>query len=396
MLLFAFATSSVYAGGYQVRLQGQKQTGLGLIGTPFAFGASSIFFNPGSLSFMETNYDIEFGVSIIKSNVTFQKDFSNYQAQTDNPLKPPFYLYGAAKINEKLVVGFGVYTPFGSTSVWDDDWAGKMLIQEIALKAIYFQPTISYKINDNWGFGAGFVFATGEVSLQKGLPYSATANAKLDGKTHNFGYNVGLYYQGNKFSFGIDYRSKIQMELKDSEAIFSIPASLQTTVPPTNTFSAELPMPANLDFGVAYIVNDKLTLAAEINYVFWSTYESLSFTFSEKGDLLNSVNIRNYKNSLIVRLGGIYKLNEKLTLSAGAYYDPSPADEKYFTPETVTLNTIAFTFGATYMVNEKLEITATYLQTNGLEAKKAYEPSNFSGTYQTLAAIPGFGISYHF
>ena len=35
------------AGGYQVRLQGQKQTGIGLIGTPFAPDASSIFYNPG-------------------------------------------------------------------------------------------------------------------------------------------------------------------------------------------------------------------------------------------------------------------------------------------------------------------------------------------------------------
>jgi len=397
MLLFALATSSVYAGGYQVRLQGQKQTGIGLIGTPFAFGASSIFYNPGSLSFMENNFDIEVGVSLIKSNVTFQKDFSNYQAETNNPIKPPFYLYGAKKINEKLVVGFGIYTPFGSTTIWDDDWAGKMLIQEIALKAIYFQPTISYQINENWGIGAGFIYATGDVKLKKGLPYSSTAYAKLDGKTNNIGFNIGVYYKhDDKFSFGIDFRSKIQMKMEDGEAIFSIPASLQTTVPPTNTFNADLPMPANLDFGFAYNVDDKLTLAAEINYVFWSTYESLTFTFGEKGELLNSVNPRMYKNSLIVRVGGKYKLNEKLTLSAGAYYDPSPTHDDYFNPETVSLNTIAFTFGATYMVNENLEITATYLQTNGLESEKAYKPANFSGTYQTLAAIPGFGISYHF
>jgi len=39
---------SLIGGGYQVRLQGQKQTGIGLIGTPFSYGASSIFYNPGS------------------------------------------------------------------------------------------------------------------------------------------------------------------------------------------------------------------------------------------------------------------------------------------------------------------------------------------------------------
>ena len=51
--LFVFLAAilgwSAFAGGYQVRLQGQKQTGMGLIGSPFALGASSIFYNPGGL-----------------------------------------------------------------------------------------------------------------------------------------------------------------------------------------------------------------------------------------------------------------------------------------------------------------------------------------------------------
>jgi len=47
-----FIASTVMAGGYQVRLQGNKQTGFGLVGTPMIFGSSSQFYNPGSLSFM--------------------------------------------------------------------------------------------------------------------------------------------------------------------------------------------------------------------------------------------------------------------------------------------------------------------------------------------------------
>lgn len=396
MLLFVLATFSTYAGGYQVRLQGQKQTGIGLIGTPFAYGSSSIFYNPGALTFTDSKYDIEAGVSLIKSNVTFQKDFTNYQAQTDNPIKPPFYLYGAGKINEQITVGIGVYTPFGSTSQWPDDWAGRYLIQNISLKAIYIQPTISYKVNENFGVGVGLVYATGDVKLQRALPYSPTSQVNLSGKTSSIGFNVGAYYQDEKISAGIDFRSRILMQVEDAEAIFAIPASLQTLVPPTNTFNADLPMPANLDIGIAYKYDEKLTLAAEINYVFWGTYKELEFTFGQNGDLLNSVNPREYSNSLIIRVGGEYILNEKVTLRAGAYYDPSPTHDDYFNPETVSLNTLAFTLGVTYMVNENLEVHATYLQTNGLETEKAYKPNNFSGTYQTLAAIPGFGVRYHF
>jgi len=397
IVILVLTATTAFAGGYQVRLQGQEQTTFGLIGTPMVFGSSGIFYNPGTLSFMENNYDFQAGASFVMSKVTFQKDFTDYQAHTDNPIKPPPYAYGAMKINDKLTVGFGFYAPYGSTTKWDDNWAGKMLIQNISLKAFYFQPTVAYKISDKLGIGVGLVYTKGDVVLQKGLPYSDDATATLEGSTSAWGYNIGLYYKFNeKLSFGIDYRSKVIMKMKDGTALFNIPTSLQTTVPPINTFNAELPMPANLDIGFAYKVNEKFTMALELGIVFWDVYQDLTFEFGEKGSLLNSVNPRKYSNTVITRIGGEYKFNEKWTFRAGAYYDPSPTNDDYFNPETVSLNTLAFTLGATYTYDEHWLFTFSYLQTNGLETKKSYIPNNFSGTYQTVAYIPGIGIRYRF
>lgn len=397
IVILVLTATTAFAGGYQVRLQGQEQTTFGLIGTPMVFGSSGIFYNPGTLSFMKNDHDFQAGASFVMSKVTFQKDFTDYQAQTDNPIKPPPYAYYAQKINDKLTVGFGFYAPYGSTTQWDDDWAGKMLIQNISLKAFYFQPTVAYKVTDKLGIGFGVIYTKGSVTLQKGLPYSPTAQATIEGSTSAWGFNVGLYYEfSDKLSFGIDYRSKIQMKMEDGDALFDIPASLQTTVPTVNTFDAELPLPANLDIGFAYKVNEKLTMAFELGIVFWDVYQSLDFTFGEQGDLLNSVNPRKYSNSFITRIGGEYKFNEKWTFRAGAYYDPSPTHDDYFNPETVSLNTVSFTFGATYTHDEHWMFTVSYLQTNGLETEKSYLPNNFSGTYQTVAYIPGFGIRYRF
>ena len=154
----------VIAGGYQVRLQGQKQTSMGLIGTPMNFGASSIFYNPGALSMMKHNYSFEVGVNFINSNVLYQSTTSSYTAETDNPLGTPIHIYGAAKLNDKLTLGLGFYTPYGSTTEWNDNWSGKHLIQNISLKAIYIQPTLSYKLSDKWSIGAGFIMVNGSVS----------------------------------------------------------------------------------------------------------------------------------------------------------------------------------------------------------------------------------------
>lgn len=386
-----------YSGGYQVRLQGHKQTGIGLIGTPFAFDASSIFYNPGALALYDSNFSISAGLSGIFSNHTFQKDGTDYQAYTDNPISTPFYGYFSAKVKNSIALGIGVYTPFGSSAKWDDDWNGRYLIRDISVRAVYIQPTVAYQYKDKFGIGAGFVYAIGSVEINKALPYSDDSRARLSGKTSNFGFNVGVFWNPvEKLSIGVDYRSQISMELEDGDAEFTVPASLSTSVPAENKFDATLPLPANLDFGLAYQLNEKLLLAAEVNWVMWSTYSSLDFEFEQNGELLNTQNPREYKDSFIPRIGGEYKLNDIFTFRAGFYYDPSPANEKYFTPETVSLNTIAFTLGATITPFKNFDIDISYIELHGLQADKSYEPDNFSGTYKTMTAIPGIGLHYRF
>ncbi len=397
MLLFSIITWSAFAGGYQVRLQGQKQTGMGLIGTPFNLGASSIFFNPGALSMMENKYSFSLGVNPIFSRALFMQKASDNYARTDNKTGTPFYVYGAGKITDKITVGLGVYTPFGSTATWDDDWYGKYLIRDISLKSFFIQPTVSYKVNDKLGIGAGFTYVIGDVKLSKAIPYN-NASSELKGSASNIGFNVGIYYKPTeKLSVGIDYRSKVIMKLEDGDADFSgIPSALSLTIPDKNYFNAELPLPSNLDFGISYQVTEKLLLAAEVNYVAWSTYDSLIFKFKENGEVLDSYNPRKYKDSWIIRLGGEYALCEKMILRAGGYYDPSPCNDNYFTPETVSLNTMAFTFGLSFMPVDKLSIDLSYLQLHGLKGERTYEPANLSGDYKTLTSIPGIGISYNF
>ncbi len=46
VMALVFISATAFAGGYQVRLEGNKQTGMGLIGTPLRFGVSSMFYNP--------------------------------------------------------------------------------------------------------------------------------------------------------------------------------------------------------------------------------------------------------------------------------------------------------------------------------------------------------------
>ena len=117
LILCGFTLSgSLLAGGYQLNLLGQRQIGMGHVGTALSPDASSIVFNRGALALMEKKFDINIGGSFINSSVYYKPDGnSDYRAKTNSPVGTPFSLYAAFKATDKIVFGVGVYTPFGSS-----------------------------------------------------------------------------------------------------------------------------------------------------------------------------------------------------------------------------------------------------------------------------------------
>ncbi|MBI9064570.1 MAG: outer membrane protein transport protein [Marinilabiliaceae bacterium] len=394
---------SLMAEGYQVNMQSQRQTGMGHTGTGLLLGASSMHFNPGALGFLKSKYEFSAGMSGAFSNNTFQKAMpSIYETTSDNPMGTPFYFYGASRVNEKMVVGLSVTSPYGNSLSWGSDWDGRYLIQDIALKAIFIQPTLSYQFNEKLSVGAGFVATYGSVDLNKGIPMQNTVmegSVNLTGDTWSYGYHAGITYRPtDKFTVGLDYRSKIVMKIEAGEANFDVPDALKSeaTFPEGNTFDAEMPMPTNITFGLGYQLNEKWLVAADLQYVGWSAYESLDFYFEKNSESLDSENARNYDNTLIVRLGTEFTLSPKWQFRAGAYYDPTPIPENYLTPETPGTNKVGLSAGLSWNIIEKLSFDASLLYIHGEKREDGYADSNFYGTYYSNAILPGIGLTYIF
>lgn len=401
LILIIGISPAIYAGGYQVGLHGQKQIGMGLIGTSLNLDASAGFYNPAGLSLMPHRYSVLAGASGIMSSTAFRlPEPSDYQARTDNPLGTPFYLYAAGQIAGGLSAGIAVNTPFGNGLAWDDQWAGRYLIQEISMSTITIQPTLSYRFGESFSVGAGFVYAIGSVDMRRALPVQGPQGegmVSINGSTTGMGFNAGMMYAGQQgLNIGLSYRSRIDMNVDDAMAEFSVPASLSLMFPQQNEVAVSLPLPANLDFGVSFQLNPQLMLGLALNYVFWSAYDTLAFDFAiNTPALADSRNPRMYSDRLIVRLGGQYQVNESLYVRAGTYYDPSPANEQYFSPETPSLHNLAFTTGLSILPVSGLSIDISLLYIMGLQADRTYSPDNFAGTYKSRALIPGIGISFN-
>ena len=408
------------AGGFQVVLQGIRQTGMGNTGSALA-DVSNAFYNPGAVGFIEGG-GVAVGVNAISSNIEFSPSTGGELYKTESPLSLPFYLhavYGFGK-DKAFKAGLSVVTPYGSSVKWEDGWIGKTYLEQISLRAIYIQPTLAYKISDKVSVGGGFQYVLGSVNLQRktALPVNGLfADSKLEGKANGIGWNLGVVYRPvEQVNIGLAYRSQVDAEVKDGTATFSnipslsgpVGAAVSASFPNLNNgtsstgFTSSLPLPAVLTFGVSWLPTENFTLNLDARYTFWSAYKELAFTFKDAvaGSTL-SASPRNYKDRIVIGVGAEYKIKD-LSLRAGGYFDPTPVPDGHLTAETPDANTTYLSGGLGYKIG-KVNIDASVLyvdkskRTNtnvALDNRGA--PVGPMGDFKTKAIVGSLGVSFAF
>lgn len=450
-LLISIITVPVFAEGYQVNSQSAKQTGMGHVGVAMKLGAESMHFNPAGLVFLNSSVDLSVGVSAIKATAKYKSPDGSYSAKTDNPFSTPVYAYAAFKIYDNFAAGISLTTPYGSSLKWPKNWEGANLIQDISLKSYVLQPTFSYKITSRLSIGAGLMLAIGDMNLSRGLMSAnefqtignvvqasnipeeqknqlvglirsnegiVPVSARLDGKANlRVGFNVGAMYDiTDQVTIGLSYRSKIKMKVKEGDAELTYASGAieglfnalkpVVSIPPLDqgTFRAELPLPSNTTLGVSYRPNDRWELGFDVQYVGWKAYDSLNIVFNEKVLEIEDIKAeKNYKNSMIYRVGAQYAATERLDVRAGVYFDQTPIRERLYNPETPGMNKLGFSAGLSFEPYKNLQIDFAFLYIQGLGADGEYPYKNvlgqdqvFSGKYESTALSASLGLAYRF
>ncbi len=442
---------SVWAEGYQVNALSAKQTGMGHVGVARRLGAESMHFNPAGLVGIDRHMDLSIGISGIATTAQYSRE--GYSVKTDNPLSTPFYAYVGYKIYDNLAGGLSITTPYGSSLKWPKNWNGSHLIQDISLRSFVFQPTFSYQITDKLSIGAGLMLAIGNVELsrslmskedfqligagiaQSDLPDAIKqpivsgiqannyppAAATLDGKAGvRAGFNVGLLYElSDKWTLGASYRSKVRMKVKEGEA--SLDYANQTveglmnalgqagvlSVPKYDqgTFRAELPLPSNLTFGVNFHPSGKWEIEADLQVVGWNAYDSLNVFFNEAELGIAPIKAeKNYRNTIIARLGGLYQPTDRFTLRGGLYFDQSPIRQNNYNPETPGMDKLGVSTGCSFEPYKDLSLDFSFLYIQGFSLDGSYISPNvvtgmqdvFAGHYKSTAITVSLGLSYKF
>lgn len=455
LALAATTLATASAEGYQVNTLSAKQLGMGHTGVSQKLGSESVWFNPAAAAYQEQRFTVAAGVTGIMPVATFTGATSGVTTTTDNDMSTPLYLNLNYKVNDDLAVGFNFNTPYGSSMNWGESWEGAHMIQSIKMQSFSVQPTVSYKLfDDKLSIGAGFMIGWGSFELSKSalpvgdagaevislLTYqtyiaggadAATAtgaadvakaaaqlagdeplaSVALEGDAElTFGVNVGLLYDINeKWSVGASYRSKMMMDVEagdtavtliDNETI--VGSGLLASISAMNgvNFSASLPMPAVFTAGATYYPTEDWTVSADFQLTQWSAYETLNFDFASAA-VANQISAKNYKNAFAVRLGAQYDVCENFTARIGTYYDGSPVEDGYMSPETPSTSKLAGTCGVSYRLFDMLSVDLAYAYIGSLGGVRegcscASDYGAFAGDYKATANVFSVGVALGF
>lgn len=408
------ATTNLFAGGYQINEHGARATGMGGAFAARATDGSAIFFNAAGLGFQK-GFNVLVGTTLIFPSTTFTGPSpATTETDMESQMFYPSNLYATYSVNDELVVGLGVYNPYGLGSEWPNDWVGRRLSVKTDLQTFYINPTVAYKINDDLSVGVGvsYVVANAKInyrvptysSLAPPTPATVDGTAGLEGDGSGMSFNVGVIYKPmEKLSVGISYRSLVDIEFSGASSFTNMQA-LQSFFPGGDG-SVTLPMPSSLQAGVAYDVMPELTVEADFQYVGWSAYDQLAITLPTGptapaglgGQPLQkspAPSKKDWMDGILLRLGGEYLLNDQVTLRAGYIRDMTPQKSTFVEPMLPDADRNDLSIGGGYKINEHMHIDASYLIVLFEDRESKY--TGFNGTYSSSAHLISVNFGYQF
>jgi long-chain fatty acid transport protein len=397
-------SAQLFAGGFQINEHGAKAMAMGGAFTAVANDASAIYWNPAGLTQI-TGTQLMLGTTLISPMSSFKGITpATTEYKTDNQSFFPTHFFAAHNFNNKIAVGIGFTSPFGLGVKWGDNWIGKYLTLDTELKTFTISPVVAYKFSEQFSLSAGFIYSWADVTLKQKAPIPALLGGgesliTLDGKDNSaFGYSFGLLYKPlSELSLGVSFHSQLKYSFSGTASSSNIPPPAASLFPNGN-ISADITAPYNLTAGIAYQLDPKLLLSFDFQYVGWSSYDTLKVDFSSYSDISSA---RLYDNSFILRLGGAYQLNNKLSVLAGIYYDKSPVKAEYMSPQLPEGNRLGFSAGIDFALSNQLLLSGSYLyihssEVNVTNSTQMLGPAHFDGTYSSNANLGSITLSYSF
>ena len=411
-LILTLAAGTAFAGAFRIPESSATAMGQGNAFVGQADDASAVHYNAGGLSQVEGS-QLLVGGTIVKLSTDFTDDSTGTKSSEDGKVHFPPYLFYSNHIGESnWWIGLGVNSPFGLSTKWDNTAtfnqalpAGTPIITETVLNIIKVAPVVTYKFSDSFSLGFGPEYYNAfDVKYAGGTPfppYDTNGNLSMEGTGDAWGATLGgLFTINDKWQLGLAWHSGVTLGL-DGDAV-GIPQD-----PPIGTYTGkaklDLSIPDTIALGANFKATDKWSFNLDFDWTQWSDYKNLQFQQADGTNLTNVV--KEYDDSLAIRLGGSYYLNEKWTLRGGLLHEKTPVPEKTYDPRLPDADSTGVTLGFGYDTG-KFALNAAYMALfKGSRTVDTDEPGIppalgggvlYDGKYETFGNLLGVDVTFRF
>ncbi|MCX8906020.1 outer membrane protein transport protein, partial [Vibrio parahaemolyticus] len=291
---------------------------------------------------------------------------SNYDDAGDTSIAPNIHLI--VPVNDKFAWGVNAYSNFGTKTEFDNSFVAKEYGGLTDVKSANFGLAGSYRLNEQWSFGAGLdlIYGQGTMKREHALLGTLVDVDEADGWA--VGFNVGTVFELDKNNrFGLAYRHSPEMEAKDNKGQ-----------------KITLPLPDMAEFSGYHKIQDtKFAVHYSIQYIGWETFDQIEFT-NLSGSPLGSSYDKQYQwqDGWHYSIGGTYYLNNNWTLRAGYMYDTS-AQADLTSVSVPDSDRQWLSTGFTYHIDSKsnVDFGFTYLMGKDVDVNEStpnpmYDPTN--------------------
>ncbi|MGD2114611.1 MAG: outer membrane protein transport protein [Acidobacteriota bacterium] len=418
-VLAALVATPAFSAGFGIFEHGSKAMGMAGAFTAQADDPSAMFHNAGGLAFQKERA-FQVGTTLI-SNTTADFDGlapfpgPDAEGQQKDAIFFPSHAYWVEPLGPGWTFGLGFNNPFGLVLEWDNPntWPGRYISYRAELRTFDLNPTLAWQATPNFGIGFGVVGRWSDIELNRRIPFlnpftqqvqdvgDATLESDLD---EGFGWNVGILHKAtDRFSWGLSYRSKIEIDYGGDGRFTQIPTgipALDGAIAASLPFDQNLPLETTIEFpdlaslGLAYRISRNLLVETDFNWAGWSSFDELPITFTQNPEFSDVVR-EDYEDSYNYRLGINWTTSPSSQWRFGYVYDETPQPEESVGPLLPDANRNGVTVGYGYSGGWDFDIALMYLKFEERTRDESFpNDAIYHGVYDTTGFLLGMTLGF--
>jgi len=319
LAVWSLPAGTLLGNGFYVPVQAPEATGRGNAWLATADSAAAVYYNAAGLTQLSSP-DLVVGAYAVRLGISAETLTGDYDNRASWALLPQ--IYAAVPINDKLVAGFGVNTPFGLSTDWGNNTQFRQIATETQLTYLTGWAVLGYKLTDTVSIGGGLGLSYADARFRQGIsPVPSQDFFEFEGNGEALSWTLSARWQPTAdHAFGLVYRSRstfnLEGDVRNTYAIGDGGASMNFLTP------------ATLGAGYAYRPCKEWLLEANVEWVNWNDLNSLTLSKASGAAVIPF----NWNSNFIYSIGATRLFGNGWTVSAGYNYIENSQPDATFNP----------------------------------------------------------------